>query len=89
MARALADPVLGRAFETGETTLNHLRDAGANIAESTLSLYLAGQLDRTPETILAEVSNGNKTWGSLFSSLGVRIDTVGDLIAEAVRARAP
>ncbi len=86
MARALADPVLGRTFNTGKPTLTRLHDTGANIAESALSLYLAGRMNRTPESILRYVMTGEKTWGSLFNDLGIRIDTVGDLIAEAVTA---
>jgi hypothetical protein len=85
MARALADPVLGRAFNAGEPTLARLRDAEANIAEAALSLYLAGQLNLTPEKIWSDVKAEEKTWGSLFNSLGIRIDTVGDLIGEAVK----
>jgi hypothetical protein len=85
MARALADPVLGRSFNIQEPTLARLRDAGANIAESALSLYLGGQLNRTAESIFGEVTSGKKTWGALFYSLGIRIDTVGDLIGEAVQ----
>jgi hypothetical protein len=85
MARALADPILGRAFNAGEPTLGRLRGMGANIAESALSLYLAARLKRTPESLLAEVGKGNQTWGSLFNSLGIKIDTVGDVIGEAVR----
>lgn len=85
MARALAEPVLGQAFNAGEPTLARLRDAGANIAESALSLYLAAKLKRTPESLLGEVRDGKQTWGSLFNSLGIRIDTIGDLIGEAVK----
>ena len=85
MARALADPVLGRAFNAGEPTLGRLRHNGANIAEAALSLYLAARLKRTPESLLAEVGKGKQTWGSLFNSLGIKIDTVGDVIGEAVR----
>jgi hypothetical protein len=89
MARALADPVLGRTFNTGEATLARLRNSGANIAESALGLYLAGQMNRTPESILSDVRSGGKTWGALFNSMGIQIDTVGDRIAEAVRGKAP
>ncbi len=89
MARTLADPVLGLAFNAGEPTLTRLRDKGANIAESALSLYLAGLMNRPPESILAEVGDGKQTWGSLFNSLGIRIDTIGDLIAEAVKGEIP
>jgi len=85
MARALADPVLGRTFNAGGPTLTRLRDKEANIAEAALSLYLTGQLNRTPESILSDVQAGEKTWGELFNSLGVRIDSVGDLIGEAVQ----
>jgi hypothetical protein len=85
MARALADPVLATTFEAGEPTLARLRDDGANIAESALSLFLGGKLDRTPESILGEVKEGENTWGMLLNSLGIKIDTVGDLIAEAVK----
>jgi len=85
MARSLADPVLARAFNTGEPTLARMRESGANIAESALGLYLAGQMNRTPESILSEVRSGGKTWGALFNSMGIQIDTVGDRIAEAVR----
>ena len=85
MARALADPVLGRTFNAGGPTLAQLRDKEANIAEAALSLYLTGQLNRTPESILSDVQAGEKTWGELFNSLGARIDTVGDLIGEAVQ----
>ena len=85
MARSLADPVLGRAFNTGEPTLARMRDRGANIAESALGLYLAGQMNRTPESILSDVRSGGKTWGALFNSMGIQIDTVGDRIAEAVQ----
>ena len=85
MARALADPVLGRAFNAGEPTLARLRDAGANIAEAALSLYLAGQLNLTPEKIWSDIKAGEKTWGSLFNSLDIRIDTVGDRIGAAVQ----
>jgi hypothetical protein len=88
MARALADPVLGRAFNAGEPTLGRLRHNGANIAEAALSLYLAARLKRTPESLLAEVGKGKQTWGSLFNSLGIKIDTVGDVIAEAVTTSA-
>jgi hypothetical protein len=87
MARALADPVLGRTFNTGEPTLGRLRENGANIAEAALSLYLAAKLKRTPESLLAEVIGGKQTWGSLYNSLGIRIDTVGDLIADAVKRK--
>jgi hypothetical protein len=86
MARALADPVLATTFEAGEPTLARLHDNGANIAESALSLFLAGKLDRAPEGILEEVKKGEITWGVLLNSLGIKIDTVGDLIAEAVTA---
>jgi hypothetical protein len=85
MARALADPVLGRTFNTGEPTLARLSDSGANIAESALSLYLAARLKRTPESILSEVKEGKKTWGTLYNSLGIKIETVGDLIVEEVK----
>ncbi|MDF1525393.1 MAG: hypothetical protein RRA15_03970 [bacterium] len=85
MARSLADPVLGEAFTVPEPTLAQMRDAGANIAETALSLYLAGQLNQTPESIFRKVKEGKKTWGVLLNSLGIKIDTVGDLIAEAVR----
>ena len=85
MARALADPVLGRTFNTGKPTLTRLHDTGANIAESALSLYLAGRMNRTPESILRYVMTGEKTWGSLFNDLGIRIDTVGDVIGAAVK----
>jgi hypothetical protein len=89
MARALADPVLGRAFNAGEPTLARLRDAGTSIAEAALSLYLSGRLKRTPESILSDIKTGEQTWGTLFHSLDIRIDTVGDRIANAVRGRAP
>ena len=85
MARSLADPVLGRAFTVPEPTLAQMRDTGANIAETTLSLYLAGQLNQTPESIFREVKEGKKTWGVLLNSLGIKIETIGDRIAEAVR----
>ena len=85
MARALADPVLGRSFNAGKPTLLRFRRRGADIAESVLSLYLAGKLKRTPDDILNEIRKGKQTWGSLLNSLGVRIDTVGSLIAEAVK----
>ena len=86
MARSLADPVLGRAFTIPETTLAQMRDTGANIAETALSLYLTGQLNQTPESIFSEVKAGKKTWGVLLNSLGIKIETVGDRIAEAVSA---
>jgi len=85
MARSLADPVLGRAFNTGEPTLARMRESGANIAESALGLYLAGQMNRTPESILSDVRSGGMTWGALFNSMGIQIDTVGDRVAEAVQ----
>ena len=85
MARALADPVLGQAFTITETTLAQMRDIGANIAETALSLYLTGQLNQTPESIFSEVKEGKKTWGVLLNSLGIKIETVGDRIAEAVK----
>ncbi len=85
MARALADPVLGRGFSAGEPTLARLRDNGANIAETALSLYLSGRLHRTPEKVFEDVTSGKQTWGSLFNSLGIRIDTVGDRIGAAVK----
>ena len=87
MARALADKVMERTFNASGTTLTHLRESGAGIAESSLSLYLAARLKQTPENILNEVRGGKKTWGSLFHTLGIEIDTVGDLIAEAVKSR--
>ena len=86
MARSLADPVLGRTFTVAEPSLAQMRDAGAHIAETALSLYLAGQLNQTPENIFSEVKEGKKTWGVLFNSLGIKIDTIGDRIAEAVSA---
>jgi hypothetical protein len=86
MARSLADPVLGRAFTIPEPTLAQMRDTGANIAETALSLFLAGQLNQTPESIFSEVKIGKKTWGVLLNSLGIKIETVGDRIAEAVSA---
>ena len=87
MARSLADPVLGRAFTVPEPTLAQMRDTGANIAETALSLYLAGQLNKTPESIFSEVKEGKKTWGVLLNSLGIKIETVGDRIAEAVKGK--
>ena len=87
MARALADPVLGRTFDTGEQTLARLRGAGANIAESTLSLYVAGMMNRTPESIWDQVKAGDKTWGELLNTLGIKVDTVGDVIEEKVKTR--
>ena len=87
MARSLADPVLGRAFTIPEPTLAQMRDTGANIAETALSLYLTGQLNQTPESIFSEVKEGKKTWGVLLNSLGIKIETVGDRIAEAVKGK--
>ena len=87
MARALADPVLASTFEAEEPTLTRLRDGGANIAESALSLFLGEKLDRAPESILEEINEGKNTWGVLLNSLGIKIDTVGDLIAEAVKEK--
>ena len=87
MARSLADPVLGRAFTVPEPTLAQMRDTGANIAETALSLYLTGQLNQTPESIFSEVKEGKKTWGVLLNSLGIKIETVGDRIAEAVKGK--
>ena len=88
MARSLADPVLGRAFTVAEPTLAQMRDAGANIAETALSLYLARQMNQTPESIFSEVREGKKTWGVLLNSLGIKIDRTGDMIAETVTASA-
>jgi hypothetical protein len=85
MARILADKVMGRTFNASGPTLIRLRDSGTGIAESSLSLYLAARLKRTPESILGEVGAEGKTWGELLNSLGIRVDTVGDLIAEAVK----
>ena len=87
MARALADPLLATTFEAGEQTLARLRDNRANIAESALSLFLGGKLGRAPESILKEVQEGKNTWGLLLNSMGIKIDTVGDLIAEAVKEK--
>lgn len=85
MARTLADQVLGRSFNAGEPTMARLGEGGTDIAESALSLYLAGGMNRTPESVWSEVKSGKRTWGELFNALGIRIDTVGDLIGEAVR----
>lgn len=86
MARALADTVMGKVFEAGEPALKRLKNGGANIAESALSLYLADRMKKTPETIFKEVESGKQTWGSLLNSLGIKIDTIGDRITEAVSA---
>jgi len=87
MARALADPVLGNTFDAQGATLALLRREKANIAESAVALYLAVKMVRTPEDILNEVRQGKQTWGSLFHSQGIRVDTVGDLIAGAVKKK--
>jgi len=87
MARALAEQVLAKTFDTAQPSLDRMREKGAGIAESALSLYLAARLTRAPDHILAEVQRGQETWGSLLHSLGVPIETTGGLIAQAVRTR--
>lgn len=85
MVRALADTVLGKTFGAKESTLLLLRNEEANIAESALSLYLSANMKRTPEEIFKEVRKGKLTWGSLLNSQDIKVDTIGDLIAEKVR----
>lgn len=87
MARALADPVIGNTFNAGESTLKRLGEDGANIAETTLSLYLGELMNRTPESVWNEVRSGERSWGFLLNSQGVIIETTGDLIAELVRKK--
>lgn len=87
MARALADPVMGKVFEAGEPALGRLKVGGANIAESALSLYLAGRMKKSPEAIYTDVKDGKKTWGELLYGQGIKIDTIGDIIAETVKKR--
>ncbi len=87
MARVLAEEVLARSFDAATPTLDRLREAGAGIAEATLSLLLAQRLDRTPEVVFEEITRGQQTWGSRIHTLGVPLESVGDLVAEAVRKR--
>ena len=85
MARALADPVMVNVFGASENTIDRLRDQGANIAESAVSIYLTIRVKKTPEVIFSDVKSGKNTWGELLNSQGIRIDTLGDLIAEEVK----
>ena len=87
MARALAEPVMEKAFGAASPTLGRLKNQGADIAETAGSLYLAAKLRRTPESVFSDVRKGETTWGELFNSLGIRIDTVGDLIAREVKRK--
>jgi hypothetical protein len=87
MARALAEPVIGRAFGVRDPDLAKLRENGANIAETALSLYLAAGADRTSTDIFSSVRNGTQTWGSQLHTQGIKVDTIGDLIAEKVKKK--
>ena len=85
MAAALADKVLARTYRVEEETISMLRGAGANTAGVTLSLLIYERTGRDPGDIFAEVTDGKTTWGKTISSLGIALDTTGDLIMKSVR----
>jgi hypothetical protein len=84
MAAALADRVLARTYKVDGQTLSKLRAAGANTAEVTLSLLVSGRTGKAPGDIFAEVRDGKTSWGKIVSSLGIPLDTTGDLIMQSV-----
>ena len=85
MAAVLADKVLARTYRVEEETISRLRGAGANTAGVTLSLLIYERTGRDPGNIFAEVTDGKTTWGKTISSLGIALDTTGDLIMKSVR----
>jgi hypothetical protein len=85
MAAALADRVLARTYRVDGQVLSGLRAAGANTAEVTLSLLVSDRTGKAPRDIFAEVRDGKRSWGKIVSSLGIPLDTTGDLIMEDVR----
>jgi hypothetical protein len=85
MAAVLADKVLARTYRVEEETISRLRGAGANTAGVTLSLLIYERTGRDPGDIFAEVTDGKTTWGKTISSLGIALDTTGDLIMKSVR----
>jgi hypothetical protein len=84
MAAALANRVLARTYKVDEQVLSGLRAAGANTAEVTLSLLVSDRTGKIPGDIFVEVRDGKTTWGKIVSSLGIPLDTTGDLIMEDV-----
>jgi hypothetical protein len=84
MAAVLADKVLARTYRVEEETISRLRGAGANTAGVTLSLLIYERTGRDPGNIFAEVTDGKTTWGKTISSLGIALDTTGDLIMKSV-----
>ena len=85
MAAALANRVLARTYRVDEQVLSGLRAAGANTAEVTLSLLVSDRTGKIPGDIFVEVRDGKTTWGKIVSSLGIPLDTTGDLIMKDVR----
>lgn len=84
MAAALADRVLVRTYRVDEETISRLRGAGADTAGVALSLMVYERTGRDPGSIFTEVTDGKTTWGKTISSLGIALDTTGDLIMKSV-----
>jgi hypothetical protein len=86
MASALADTVILKAFDASPETVSALHTSGANIAETTLSVLIAGRTALDAEAVYGKVKSGKDTWGSILYSMGVPLDQVGDVVMDKVKA---
>jgi hypothetical protein len=85
MARALADESLRTGFSLSPETVADLRGQGADNGEAALAAFF-GASDEPAPALLREVRSGKRTWGQVLTARGIPSDTVGDRIAEKVRA---
>jgi hypothetical protein len=85
MAEILADSVLARIFRVEGKILSELRSAGAETSEATLSLLVSSRTRPSPMEVFRGVRSGKTTWGKTLSSIGIALDTTGDLIEAQVR----
>lgn len=85
MARALADEALRAGFGLSGETIADLRAQDADNGEAALAAFLAGPEEPAP-TLLRDVRSGRRTWGQILTARGEPSETVGDRIADKVRA---
>jgi hypothetical protein len=85
MARALADEALRTGFGLSGETVADLRAQDADNGEAALAAFLAGPEEPAP-ALLRDVRSGRRTWGQILTARGEPSETVGDRIADKVRA---
>lgn len=85
LADSAADSIIETRLGVAPEVLLGLRSEGASTPEIVLSVFLAGQSERTAADFLGEVRSGNRSWGQLLNGLGLHAGTIEGEVRKMLR----